>query len=109
MTTIKTGVGFSIELEDWRLEYRGEHEGLPLYEALGGRVTAVAIVDEPAIGIKAVGNENERTITGPIMIPDQKIFRATGMKGSENCYWYFSKETISHLQQNYNGKVKIGH
>lgn len=109
MTTINTAVGFSIELEDWRLEYRGEHEGLPLYEALGGRVTAVAIVDEPAIGVKAIGNEEERIITGPIMIPDLKIFRTTGLNGRENCYWYFSKETIFHLQQTYNGKVKIGH
>lgn len=109
MTTIQTGTGFSIELEDWRLEHRGQHEGLPLYESLGGQVTAVAIVKEPAIGIKAIGDNSNRTITGPIMIPDLKMLRNIGPNGREICYWYFSTETIKHLQQTYTGKVKIGH
>lgn len=109
MTTFKTGTGFSIELQGWRLEHRGQHEGLPLYESLGGIVTAIAIVDEPAIGVKAIGNHADRTITGPIMIPDLKMFRTTGPNGPENCYWYFSAETIKHLQQTYTGQIKIGH
>ncbi len=109
MATVNTGVGFSIELEDCRLEHRGEHEGLPLYEALGGRVTAIAIVKNPAIEVDAIGDEKELTFTGPIMIADLKIFRDQGPNGHENCYWYFSKETISYLRQNYTGKVKIGH
>ncbi len=89
MTRFITGTGFSIELEDWRLEHREQHEGLPLYESLGVIVTAIAILEEPAIGVKAIGNHADRTITGPIMIPDLKMFRTTGPNGHENCYWYF--------------------
>jgi hypothetical protein len=107
--TFEVGTGFSIELSEWTLELRGEHDGLPLYEALGGKVTAIAIVDQPAIGVKARGNEEERIITGPIMIPDLKIFRTTGLNGGEKCYWYFSADTIKHLQSTFKGKVKIGH
>ena len=109
MTTFQTGTGFSIELVGWQLEFRGQHEGLPLYESLDGQVTAIAIVDEPAIGIKAIGDNSNRTINGPIMIPDLKIFRNIGPNGPENCYWYFSAETIKILQQAFTGKVKIGH
>ena len=39
----ETGVGFSIELIGWRLEYRGEHENLPLYECLDGEITAIGM------------------------------------------------------------------
>jgi len=109
METFEVGTGFSIELSGWTLEARGEHEGLPLYEALGGKVTAIAVVDKPAIGVKARGNEENRIVTGPIMIPDLKIFRTTGLNGRENCFWYFSAETIQHLQNTFEGKVKIGH
>lgn len=109
MSYFKTGQGFSIELIDWHLEYRGTHEGLPLYESLGGKITNIAIVDFPAIKKNAVGDSDDKTLTGPVMIPDQKIFRTTGPKGKENCYWYFSAQTISELQKTFKGKVKIGH
>ncbi len=62
-------------------------------------MTTVAIVHEPAIGIKTIGNHTYSTITGPIIIPDLKMFRSTGPIGAENCYWYFSAETIKHLQK----------
>ena len=109
MSILETGTGFSIELIDWTLERRGEHKGLPLYESVGGKVTAIAIVDEPAIGVGAITNREEKTLLGPIMIPDLKIFRNIGPSGKENCYWFFSAETIKHLQKNFNGKVKLGH
>lgn len=109
MSYFETGTGFSIELIGWRLEPRGKHEDLPLYECLGGQVTAVAIVEEPAIGVKSTGNSKNRTITGPIMIPDLKMIRSVGPNGPEKCYWYFSKEIIAELQKGYTGKVKIGH
>ena len=109
MNSFKTGTGFSIELEDSYLEARGTHEGLPLYEALGGQVTAIALVDEPAIGVGTIGNDTERTLVGPVMIPDLKIFRTTGLNGQENCYWYFSVETIKKLQESFKGQMKIGH
>ena len=109
MAIIDAGTGFSIELVDWRLELRGEHKGLPLYEALDGKVTAIALVDTPAIGQKAKAVSEEQTLVGPVMIPDLKMFRNQGPNGKENCYWYFSAETIAKLQKGFEGKIKIGH
>jgi hypothetical protein len=109
MALFKTGTGFSIELIDWKLEKRGEYKNLPLYESLGGKVTAIAMVEKPAIGEKAIGNDVDRTIVGPVMIPDLKMYRNIGPNGSERCYWYFSSVTIKNLQQSFNGKIKIGH
>jgi hypothetical protein len=106
----ETGVGFSIELIGWCLEYRGEHENLPLYECLDGEITAIAIVENPAVGIKAIGNEKERIITGVVMIPNLRIFRNIGLNArKESCYWYFSEETIAKYQKNFKGQIKIGH
>lgn len=104
--------GFSIELDiskNWKLELRGNHKGLPLYESLGGKITAIAIVKNPAIGDNAVAINKERKIMGAVMIPDLKIFRNQGPNGPENCYWYFSSQTIKELQESFNGKGKIGH
>jgi hypothetical protein len=110
MDNFNTGTGFSIELVGWQLEPRGEYEGLPLYESTGGKITAIAIVKNPAIQQNTMGNESDKTITGPVMIPDQKIFRNTGPNGqSENCYWYFSKETIAELRKTFTGEIKMGH
>jgi hypothetical protein len=106
----ETGVGFSIELIGWRLELRGEYENLPLYECFGGEVTAIAIVENPAVGIKAMGNEKEKNIAGVVMTPNLKMFRNIGLNGrQESCYWYFSKETINELQSNFKGQIKLGH
>jgi hypothetical protein len=109
MAIFKTGTGFSIELINWKLVRKGEHKNLPLYESLGGQVTAIALVEKPAIGEKAMGNDSDRTIMGPVMIPDLKMFRNVGANGPENCYWFFSAETIKELQQTFKGKIKIGH
>ncbi|MGJ8661749.1 MAG: hypothetical protein ACSHXL_06910 [Bacteroidota bacterium] len=109
MDYFETGTGFSIELSDWRLEARGTYKGLPLYESLGGIVTAIAIVETPAIGKGAVANDKERIMAGPVMIPDIKMFRSVGPNGHERCYWYFSKETITELQGTFKGKIKMGH
>lgn len=109
MTTFYSGTGFSIELKNYHLEHRGTHESLPLYEALGGEITAIAIVEDPAIGKGTIANEIDKTIHGPVMIPDLKIFRDIGLNGKEYCYWYFSKETIKVLQESFKGKIKLGH
>jgi hypothetical protein len=109
---LELNTGFSIELDiqnNWKLEYRGLHEGLPLYESIGGKVTAIALVNKPAIKREAIALEKDKKITGPVMIPDQRIYRNVGPNGPENCYWYFSAETIRHLQVSYGGKVKLGH
>ncbi len=109
MAIIDAGTGFSIELVDWRLEARGEHKGLPLYEALEGRVTAIAIVETPAIGQMAKANTDDKTLLGSVMIPDLKMYRNQGANGPEPCYWYFSAETIVNLQKGFKGEIKIGH
>jgi hypothetical protein len=110
MNTFDLDTGFSIELINWRLVLKGKHNKLPLYESIGGEVTAIAIVKKPAIGIKAKGIKETNHIIGPIMIPDQKIFRKVGLNGiTEDCYWFFSSETIKKLQSNFNGVIKIGH
>jgi hypothetical protein len=106
----ETKTGFSIEIINWRLEYRGEYENLPLYESLGGEITAIAIVKNPAVGLNSIGDEETKMLYGVVMRPDLKIFRKTGPNGrDENCYWYFSAETIKTLQQNFKGEIKVGH
>jgi hypothetical protein len=109
MSSFYTGTGFSIELENFQLELRGKHKGLPLYEVIGGQVTAIAIVEEPAIGIGTIANDASKVISGPVMIPDLKIFRLNGPNGSEECYWYFSADSIKLLQKSFKGKIKLGH
>ena len=109
---IELETGFSVELEltdDWKLEARGKHEGLPLYESIGGKITAIAIVKDPAIKRNAIAIDKEQTIMGPVMIPDIKMFRNLGPKGPENCYWYFTAETLKHLKDTFGGHIKIGH
>jgi hypothetical protein len=102
--------GWSIEIVGYKLEYRGEHNDLALYESIGGRITAIAFVEKPAIEINAIVNDEQRTIGGPIMIPDLKILREEGIGGRrENCYWYFSKETIAELRKTFIGTIKFGH
>jgi hypothetical protein len=110
MGAFKTTAGFSIELVNNRLEHRGEHEGLPMYESLGGRITAIAIVKNPAIGEGGIAVEETRMLYAPVMIPELKIFRDTGPDNKEeHCYWYFSAETIAKLMKSFKGKIKYGH
>ena len=109
---LELNTGFSIELDtsnNWKLEYRGLHDGLPLYESIGGKVTAIALVNKPAINRVAKAVEKDKKIIGLVMIPDLRMYRNVGPNGPENCYWYFSAETIRHLQESFEGKVKFGH
>lgn len=61
---------------------------LPVYQVIteGSELTAVALVDRPAIerawmafsekkAVKLQANESRRIITGPLLIPDQLIYR----------------------------------
>lgn len=57
--------------------------------------------------MKSMGNATDRTITGPVMIRDLKIFRTTGPNGPENCYWYFSAQTINQLRKHILVKCKF--
>jgi hypothetical protein len=109
MNTFETSTGFSIELINWKLEYRGEYKNLPLYESIGGQINAIAIVKSPAVAVNSIANEDTKMLFGVVMCPDLKIFRNVGLNGPENCYWYFSAETIKVLQQSFKGKIKIGH
>jgi len=110
MNSFQTKTGFSIELIGWRLELRDEYNGLPLYESLGGIVTAIALVKNPAVGKPSIAIPDEKIIHGVVMSPNEKIFRNTGMNGqSERCYWYFSAVTIEELKRTFTGEIKIGH
>lgn len=102
----KISKGFSVEWEGGERVDSGKYKGLPLYELIGGRITAIAIVDNPAIGVKCVTNDKEQIIAGPVMIPNLKIFRKNE---SEEYYVYFSEETISKLKYSYKGDIKLGH
>lgn len=110
MNTFKTQAGFSIELIDNRLILRGEYKNLPLYESLGGKITAIAIVEFPAVDIISIADEDTKMLYGVVMRPNLNIFRDTGRNGKkENCYWYFSEHTIKNLRENFNGEIKFGH
>jgi hypothetical protein len=110
MNRFETETGFSIELIKWKLEHRGEHKNLPLYESIGGEITAIAIVKKPAVGLNSIADEETKILYGIVMRPDLKIFRKIGPNGQpEDCYWYFSADTIKMLQQNFKGEIKHGH
>jgi hypothetical protein len=110
IASFDSGSGFSIEIENYRLVLKGIHEGLPLYESVGGKVTAVAVVKEPAIERNARLVPSEKLYIGVVMVPDLKIFRDEGPNGTkEDCYWYFSAATIRKLQSEFKGKIKFGH
>jgi hypothetical protein len=110
MNRFETKTGFSIEIIHWKLEYRGIYNNLPLYESIGGEITAIAIVENPAVGLNSIFEEETKMLYGIVMQPDLKIFRNTGLNGRpERCYWYFSAETIEVLQQNFKGEIKNGH
>jgi len=111
MSIFFTTTGFSVEIEGFELVHRGKHNGLPLYESLGGIVTTVALVKDPALESTSIANEQKKTITSPIMIPDKKIYRhdefATGLKQEYFCF--FSVDTIKYLYDTFTGDFKIDH
>jgi hypothetical protein len=109
MNTFETQTGFSIEIIDNRLIARGEYNSLPLYESIGGKITAIAVVETPAVGINSIADKDTKMLCGVVMLPNLNMFRDTGRKGKENCYWYFSEHTIKKLQENFKGKIKNGH
>ncbi|WKL44110.1 hypothetical protein [Flavobacterium sp. ZE23DGlu08] len=110
MNTFETQTGFSIELIGNRLILRGEYNNLPLYESIGGTITAIAIVKTPAVEINSIADEDTKMLYGVVMRPNLNICRDTGRNGiKENCYWYFSEHTIKKLQENFKGEIKIGH
>lgn len=55
----KISKGFSVEWEGGERVNRGKYKGLPLYELIKGRITAIAIVNNPAIGVKCSANDEE--------------------------------------------------
>ena len=107
--------GFSIEIEGFKLILSGTHKGLPLYESIGGIVTAIAIVREPALkelSLVITKKKNKKnTVMGPIMIPDKYIYRfdSTPKGIKEEYFCFFSAITIEKLKNSYTGKIKIGH
>ena len=98
---------------------------LPLYEmtisddmASDLEVTAIALVDEPAIMVNwqafktqpgrmnfATVSDDERLIIGPAMIPDMKIYRNdTEANGLGEYNVFFSKDTVKKIAEKYYAK-----
>ena len=76
----------------------------------GSCISAISLVDEPAVlvdflklnaekvEIKLSVNEDKMIITGPALIPNQKIYRTAQSLGlEEDGYIFFSAETISEM------------
>lgn len=87
--------------------------GLPIWEikVSDDETLEIALVDEPAIEenflyfnseeIKITFNDEQMIVTGPVLIPDARIFRndALGMR-----YVFFSKETIKEIAEKFISK-----
>lgn len=73
------------------------HNGLKCYEIIGGEVTGMSFVPNPANGVKArVLSEEDHTLIALILQPNQMIYRINPISGEE-FYIYFTKEIISLL------------
>lgn len=80
-------------------------------EELVDGVYGISLVEEPAMGVNFIKFNNqkeilfksdvseERVLTGPILIPDELIYR-NNIKG-EPAYVYLNRDTISQLQKNF--------
>jgi hypothetical protein len=110
--------GFSVEWgyinpdRPGRYEKRENYNGLPCYEIIGGIITVIAIVEDPAISIKGVLDEENQIVYGPVMISDLRIYRTKKDEcfvDDSEFYVYFSADTIRFLRDSYNGVVKINH
>lgn len=73
------------------------HNNLKCYEIIDGEITAISFVRNPANGVKAkIVSDEERIITGPILIPNSYIFRINPLTG-EQYYIFFTKESINKI------------
>lgn len=83
-------------------------------------ITAISIVDEPAIlenfiklakeniEFQFAVNKDQQIITGPVLIPNIKIFRSGRALGlDEDAYVYFKEETIRKLSEHYMEQERI--
>jgi len=94
-----------------------KEEKIPVYELIVSNdtvdgVTAMSLVDEPAVEVNfltfnkqekinfKIENEEKRIITGPALIPDKQIYRYNKKTGEEY-YVYFSNKTVEKLAHNF--------
>lgn len=104
---LETNIGFSVEWIPGKQEQRKDYKGLRCYELIDGYIDSIAIVKGPAIGINIIADDEDRTIIGPVMIPELRMFREDGFGGGY--YVYFSADSIQKLKETCSQKVKIGH
>jgi len=82
-------------------------------------ITAISIVDNPAIltnfmcfskeieALKFAVDTDQKIITGPVIIPNVKIFRSAKSLGlDQDAYVYFKEDTIRKLAENFLAKLK---
>lgn len=103
-----TETGFSIGLKDWELEdtnemYCGLDGCKKWFKIIDANFDHLAIVKNPSHNELSIANEDELTLTSPVLIPDIKIYREAGF------YVSFTKEVIEKLKRQFevNGSLII--
>lgn len=95
-------VGFSPEGQFKKKLTDKIHKGLKCFEIVGGEITGMSIVSNPASEMEVIfASDKERTISGVVLTPDKLIYRINPITG-EQYYIYFTKEVINLLYQRYN-------
>lgn len=97
----KLGIGFSPEGKFKKRLTDKIHNGLKCYEIVDGEITGMALTTIPAHSYKAaIISEEDRTIGGPVLIPDKMIYRINPITGEEY-YIFFSVEAIQKIGSKY--------
>ena len=86
--------GFSVEIINATTILVGIHNDLPLYEVIDGNIVGIAIVETPAHGVNFVADESNKLLIGPVLIPDDKIYKE---ENGESFFIYYSAATINHM------------
>lgn len=93
----RMGIGFSPEGKFKKRLTDRVHNGLKCYEVVDGEITAMAMVTTPAHSENAtIISEEDRTIGGPVLIPDKMIYKINPITGEEY-YIFFSIEATKKI------------
>lgn len=97
-------IGFSTEGNFKRKLTDKIYNGLRCYEIIDGEITSISLVGSPSNGVMGkIISDEDRLISGPILIPDKMIFRINPITGEEY-YIYFTNKVIKKLHENYQNK-----
>lgn len=97
-------IGFSPEGNFKRKLTDKIYNGLRCYEIIDGEITSISFVSSPSNGVMVkIISDEDRLISGPILIPDKMIYRINPITGEEY-YIYFTDKVIKKLHENYQNK-----